>query len=832
MTFPSSNLGNSLTTNSLALNTPPDQPSLNSPVWARSAGGSRSSDMDAGNAIAVDSAGNSYITGKLQGSNIAFGSTTVTTQDLSPDAFVTKLDASGKFLWTKTFGGTGSNIPGAAVDVGQGIAIDSTGDAYVIGSFQGTLQLGASTALTSNGVSDVFVLKLKGADGSVTWGKSFGGAGIEQGFAIALDSANNAYITGTFGDTSFASSGQVISSDATFGTFALTRSGPTDAFVARLDSNGIVTWAKSYGGTGGDVGYGIAATNTGVYVTGSKESAGSLNTFALKLNSSDGTTVWDKNVGVASGNSGKAIAVDNSGNAYLTGYLNNPITSSIDTFAIKLNNTDGSVAWAKSFGGSGEEYGNAIGLDGSGNVYIAGYFTSATWSLGTTTLTKNGTSSADIFAIKLTGSGGEVTWAKSFGGSGFESAYGIAVDSSGNSYLTGEFASPSLTLGNQTLNPAGGTDFFVTKLDGLDPIVTTSSPLDLVFYDPSRGQVSFAFVGNSYNIVSEALTGDTPALTNNANNRTPTFGDSWRIVSASVDVDKDGTKDIIVANKFDNSVVVFFGEARTGISRNFAYTRSGYVTNATGQVYRPGTDWTLDFASNKIGANDSPGLFWRSKDGVLAVWSMTQPVTTTNGTTNIVISSSGAIFNAGPNSGWRAVGDGEFNNNTATREVFFVNDINSKVVTWSLNGATRSLASGKLAWTGIVPTSTWTVAGIGNVSGTSANDSIVWQTGSTVVVWNMVNGEYSATGSAVINLTSTDRIKVLADVDGDNVLDLVGQRDSDGTIAAYTLTSAYALKNTASPRTQYTSNNASYRPAKGGPSGANLELVNVAQYGV
>jgi Beta-propeller repeat len=808
------------------------QSTLTTSVWAKSAGGSRSSDNDSGNAIAIDSAGNSYITGKLQGSNIAFGSASLTTQDLSPDAFVTKLDASGNFLWTKTFAGSSAVIPGAALDVGQGITVDSAGNVFVIGSFQGTMQLGASSSLTSNGVLDVFVLKLNGTDGNVTWGKNFGSAGIDQGFAIALDSNNNAYITGTFGDTSFSSQGGV-SSDASFGSTTLTRTGSTDAFIAKLDgSNGNVTWAKNYGGSGSDTGFGIASTSTGVYVTGNTERAGDLNVFAAKLDSSNGNIIWDKNFGGSSEDTGKAIRLDSSGNAYLTGYLKSSTatfgtivlqSNNINMCAVKLNNTDGSVAWAKSIGGplSGTpvpsaQYGNGIGLDGSGNIYIAGSFTSSS-QLGTIT-------------IKLSGLTGEAIWGKSFMGSAFGSFYGIAVDSTGNSYLTGEFSSPSLTVGNQTLTPAGGSDFFVTKLDGQNPIVPTPSPLDLVFYDPIKGQVSFGFVGNGYNIVSPALTGDTPILTDNATNGTPSYTSAWRMVSAGVDADRDGINDIIVANNFDNSVVVFFGEARTSTDRQYAYTRSGYVTNASGQVYRPGTDWTLDFASNKIGANDAPGLFWRSKQGVTAVWTMTQPITTSNGTTNIVIESSGAIFNAGPNSGWRAMGDGELNGNATTREVFFVNDLNSRVVTWSLTSA-RSLSFGKLAWDGFVPTSVFNVVGIKNMNGIG-NDEIVWQAGSTIVAWNMVDGVYSATGSGVITLTSSDRIKVLADVDADGTIDLVGQRDSDGTIAAYALTSGYALKNTAAPRTQYTANNTTYRPGKGGPSNAALELVNVAQYGV
>jgi hypothetical protein len=827
---------------------PPD--SLNAPIWAKSAGGSRVSDNDPGNAIAIDSAGNSYITGKLQGSNIAFGSTSVSTQDLSPDAFVTKLDASGNFLWTKTFGGLNPAFAAISGDVGQGITVDAQGNVYVIGSFQGTMQL-SSGALTSNGVSDVFVLKLNGTDGSVTWGKNFGSAGIEQGFAIALDSSNNAYITGTFGDTNFATPGQVVSSDIIFGTTTLIRSGPTDAFVAKLDgTNGTVSWAKKYGGSGSDVGYGIAATTTGVYVTGNTERAGDLNIFAVKLDSSNGNTIWDKNFGGSSEDTGKAIRVDSSGNAYLTGYLKSSTatfgttvlqSTNTDTFAVKLNNTDGAVAWAKSFGGSGEEYGNGIGLDGSGNVYLAGYFTSATWNLGSTTLTRNGSNSADIFALKLSGSTGDITWAKSFGGTNFDSAYGIAVDTTGNSYITGEFYSSSLTLGNQTIGSTGGADFFVTKLDGQDPIVTPSSFLDLVFYDPIRGQVSFAFTTGGFNLITnEGLTGDTPVLTGNVGGPngppTPAFGASWRLVSASVDVDGDTLSDIIVTNKADNNVVVFFGAARTLGTRQYAYRSAALLTSNGTAALAPDSNWTLDFASSKIGGQSTPGLFWRNAStGATVIYGLKTTAGANGATTlSVDLANSAAVFSTGANSGWRFLGDGEFNSDAATREVLLVNDASSQLITWSLK-ADRSISAAKLSAQQISK-SVWTFAGIGKINSTSVNDNIVWQgvtpaLATTVLIWNMVGGDAGA-GSTAVTLTAPDRIKSLADVDGDGVLDLIGQFDGNGTIAAYALTSSLALKNTAAPRTQYFSNNpAGYRPAKGGLNASTLELVNVAQYG-
>jgi hypothetical protein len=379
-----------------------------------------------------------------------------------------------------------------------------------------------------------------------------------------------------------------------------------------------------------------------------------------------------------------------------------------------------------------------------------------------------------------------------------------------------------------------GTRDTIALTPGAGP---TATPVDLVFYDPIKSQVSFAFTGSNYStIATEGLTADTPVLTKNSDS-TPQLAPGWRLISSNVDVDKDGVKDHIFAFTATNEIAVLFGEVRTGSDRQYAYRNSAYVT-FNGARFAPGLDWTVEFASGKIGANNEAGIFWRSKSGEVAIWSFTT-ATATNGDKSATLVNSGVINSVGPNSGWRAVGDGEFNSNIATREVFWVNDIDGKVATWSLV-ANRTSRTSQFAWNiapgtpGQVPTSAWNVVGIGNIAGTGLNDNIVWQqkSGPLMVNWTMLDGErVSPTPNSVLTLSATDRIKVLADVDGDGVLDLIGQFDGNGTIGAYTLTSGFALKNTATPRTQYSSNIiAGYRPAKGGSGASNLELVNVAQY--
>ena len=378
--------------------------------------------------------------------------------------------------------------------------------------------------------------------------------------------------------------------------------------------------------------------------------------------------------------------------------------------------------------------------------------------------------------------------------------------------------------GTENLRSTRGT---ISLTQGSGP--TGASALDLVFYDPASGKVSFAFVGANNTIGSESLSGDTPLLTFNSNN-TPYEGlADWRLVTASIDVDKDGTKDTLYTNKNNGSVVVAFGAIKTGsTTREYGVRSSAFVTiGGVLGTARPADGWSIEFASDKIGVGGTPGIFWLNTiTGLTAIWTLSAPTGGTTATTSLAVTG-----NVGGNSGWRAIGDGEFNQDpTTSREVLWLNSKNNEVATWSLNSG-RTTWDVKYALAGRVVPTGWSVSAIGNIAGGAGNDNIVWQNGSRVLVWNMRDA--AAISLTEIAVIPTDRIKTVADVDADGILDLVGQNDGNGTIATYALTSSFALKNTAAPRAQYFAANnpgGSYRPGKNG-SGPALELVNVAQYG-
>ena len=373
---------------------------LNPWLWAKKAGGTGS---DWGYGIAVDTSGNSYVTGYFQGT-ATFGSTNLTSNG-GYDIFVAKLDSSGNWLWAKKAGGTSD-------DEGHGIAVDASGNSYVTGFFGGSASFG-STTLISNGNYDIFITKLD-SNGNWLWAKNAGGPNYDSGCGIAFDTSGNSYVTGTF------------YSSADFGSTTLTSYGDYDIFIAKLDSSGNWFWAKNAGGTNVDIGYGIA--------------------------------------------------VDTSGNSYVIGYFESgivifgPTTYLIssgysDLFIAKLDSS-GYCLWAQKAGGTSDDYGYGIVVDASGNSYVTGYFDSDA-TFGSIILYNN--RYYDIFIAKLDSSGNWL-WATKAGGIYYDCGTGIVVDTTRNSYVTGFFEATSIDgaiFGNITIYSSGTSlnhDIFVAKV--------------------------------------------------------------------------------------------------------------------------------------------------------------------------------------------------------------------------------------------------------------------------------------------------------------------------------------------------------------------------------
>jgi len=457
-------------------------------LWASSAGSTENED---GYSIATDNNGNSYVTGCFAGT--AYFGTTVLTCSGDDDIFIAKLDSNGNWLWAKKAGGNNS----VSGDEGRDISTDDNGNCYVTGCFYQNATFGTITLQSTFG-RDIFVTKLD-TNGNWIWAVRAGGTGgTDNGLSIATDNSGNSYVTGLF------------NSIANFGGTSLTCYGERDIFIAKMDTNGNWLWARQAGSTGYDYGQGISLDNSGnCFVTGFYSGTASFGTttivnnggfdiFTTKLDT-NGNWLWVKRAGGTDSERGAGIINDNSGNSYVTGYFQGTATfesisivssGGMDAFVCKLDSS-GNLLWVKRAGGTGDDQGNSIDIDNSGNVYLAGSFYN-TANFGTASLISNG--SADIFITKLDTNGIWISVTRA-GGIGEEIATSISSDNNGNSYVSGKYHSQDgANFGSHSLPILDNADdVFVSKASSLSTLASFSasvtagsSPLSVQFTDTSQ----------------------------------------------------------------------------------------------------------------------------------------------------------------------------------------------------------------------------------------------------------------------------------------------------------------------------------------------------------
>lgn len=318
------------------------------------------------------------------------------------------------WLWAKStqFGGLTSSVS---------LVVDANGNTYMTGDFVGDSITFDTITLKNNGVSDIFLAKYD-TIGKVLWAKGAGGTGQDIASNIAVDAFGKVYILGYYKNSSLV-----------FDSITLTNAGGNDIFLAKYDSNGEVIWAKSAGGTYDDFAYSISANTSGsIYVVGEFKSK-TINFGTTTLN-------------------------------------NNGIS---DVFFVKYSE-DGNILWAKSAGGFDIDYALSVASDVIGNVYLAGGFRSQSLIFDSITLTNMTMGYDDIFAAKFDNNG-NVIWAKSAGGSGYEFANAITLNASGNAYVTGQFNSSTISFGSKTLTNTGYDDIFLTAYDSNGNILWAKS---------------------------------------------------------------------------------------------------------------------------------------------------------------------------------------------------------------------------------------------------------------------------------------------------------------------------------------------------------------------
>ena len=225
------------------------------------------SGIDVGNDIAVDSSGNAYVTGETFSSDFPLTNPIDGTKGIGSDAFVTKINSAGSALVYSTYLGGSTNISGFSNnDIGEGIAVDSSGNVYVVGvTFTDDFPTMNPIDGTIDGTTDTFVTKINSAGSALVYSTFLGGSSGDGGTGIALDSSGNAYVTGDTLSSNFPTTNPI---QGTFGGF-------TDTFVTKINSAGSAHVYSTYlGGSINDSGEGIAVDSSGnAYVIGKTASS-------------------------------------------------------------------------------------------------------------------------------------------------------------------------------------------------------------------------------------------------------------------------------------------------------------------------------------------------------------------------------------------------------------------------------------------------------------------------------------------------------------------------------------------------------------------------------
>jgi hypothetical protein len=377
--------------------------------------------------IALDAAGNAYVTGQTDSTNFpttpgAFQ----TTFGGAIDAFVTKLNPTGTALIYSTYlGGSGPEFTGA------GIVVDAAGSAYVAtdtrstnfpttpGAFQTSLRPGSCQAVS--------VTKLNAAGSGLVYSTYLGGTSPfchTDPSEIAVDAAGNAYVVGETDAADF---------PTTFGAFQTTFGGGgasfTDAFVTKLNPLGTgLVYSTFLGGSNDDEGIGIALDALGnAYVSGRTRSS---------------------NFPVTGG------------------ALKTTLGGSSDTFVTKLNPLGTGLVYSTFLGGSGDEFGGGLALDAQGNAYVTGATSSTDFPVTPGAPQGAFGGVTDAFVTKLNPLGTALIYSTYLGGSGEDAARGIALNAAANAHVTGTTASLDFptTPGAFQTSFGGVFDAFVTKI--------------------------------------------------------------------------------------------------------------------------------------------------------------------------------------------------------------------------------------------------------------------------------------------------------------------------------------------------------------------------------
>jgi hypothetical protein len=457
-------------------------------------------DQEDANGIAVDAAGNAYVTGYTDSTNFptakAFQARFVGELYVG-DIFVTKFNPAGSALIYSTY------LGGNSVENFPRIAIDSATNVYLTGYTTST-NFPTKTPLQSalKGNYDAFVTKLNASGSALVYSTYLGGSSVEYGTGITVDRAGSAYVCGYTASTNF----------PTKAPLQPVLQGAHDVFLTKLNAAGSALVYSTYlGGANDDLAFGVALdSQTNAFLVGTTfstnfptvnaiqtagENHGS-KVFVTKIAASGATLLYSTYLGGSGVEVGYGIAVDVAGNAYVTGNTsstNYPVTADCiqsvsggdrDIFITKLNPTGSALVYSTYLGGVGRDEGTQIAIDSAGNAYITGATASTNFPTSNALQGQNSGGLADAYVAVLNANASALLFSTYLGGNGStnrDDAKGIALDAAGNIYLTGRTTSyADLASGHEGFPVTnafqsvfrGNGDAFVLKIkDVLAPVL-------------------------------------------------------------------------------------------------------------------------------------------------------------------------------------------------------------------------------------------------------------------------------------------------------------------------------------------------------------------------
>jgi hypothetical protein len=692
--------------------------------------------------VAVDAAGNAYVTGSTSGGlPTTPGAYQTSYGGGLSGAFVAKLNASGTALVYSTY------LGGALDDHGAGIAVDANGNAHVTGSAKGGFPTTPGAYQTTlggaSGNDDIFVTKLNAAGTALVYSTYVGGYFTEVGSAIAVDAAGNAYVTGLADYTLPTTPGSAQPGSG---------GGHADAFVVKLNSSGTaLVYSTFIGGSGYEFGRAIAVDAAGAaYVTGE---------------------TWD--------NFRPGSGFPTTVGAYQPAFGG----GSSDAFVTKVNANGNAFAYSTHLGGTGADESHGIAVDRGGRAYVVGT-TSGGFPTTPGAPQPNFGGVADGFMTKLDASGSALVVSTYLGGTNVDEARAVGLDRAGNAYVAGfaEAGFPTLP-GAYQANYGGQTDAFLAKFStGFQAGNDFSGDVrsDLLWRNAANGETQ-AWLMNGVAATSTATLLTDPA---------------WSPEHTG-DFDGDGRADLVWRNAstgetaiwlmngtsfVDGAVILaspqwrvtrvgdFNGDGRSDLVWHNGASGETAIWLMNGKAFIGGSvvlvhaDWAVTHVADFDGDGRSD-LVWRNATtGQTALWLM-----------NGASLAGGSIVLASLD--WSVTHTGDFNGD-GKHDLVWRNATTGQTAIWLMNGAT--MAGGAV----ILADPQWAVTHVADFDGDGRAD-LVWRNAGTASTALWVMDGSAMKGGAVVLSGSNWAVTRTDDYNGDGQADLVWRHGVTGETAMW-----------------------------------------------